>query len=91
MSLSVKELDSTDQTKKYFAQLGVQLGRRPGSIAIGQGGFLTTDGSLVLRKDWKVLTIDVSKLPAKFGQPPGGHKDTAITVATTIMGCWTGA
>lgn len=91
LSLSVKELDSTDQTKRYFDRLGVQLGRRAGSIAIGQGAFLTSDGSLVVRKDWKVLTVDVSKLPVKFGEPPFSHKDAAIAVASTIMGCWTGS
>ncbi len=91
LSLSVKELDSADQTKSYFAQQGVRLGRRPGTISIGQGAFTTADGSLVLRKDWKVLVVDVSKLPVKFGQPPLGHKDAAIAVASTIMGCWTGS
>ena len=87
----MKELDGTDHTKRYFAQLGVQLGRRPGPISIGQGAFLTTNGSVVVRKDWKVLVVDVSKLPVTFGQPPFSHKDAAIAIASTIMGCWTGS
>ena len=90
-TLSVKELDSAQQTKSYFEQLGTQLGRRPGKVALGEGAFLTTDGSLVARKDWKVLVVDASKLPAQFGQPPLSPAQVAESVGVTIMGCWSGA
>ncbi len=49
------------------------------------------DGSVVVRKDYKVLLIDVTKLPPQFGVPPASRGDVAINVAETIMGCWSGA
>jgi hypothetical protein len=52
---------------------------------------VTTDGSIVVRKDWKVLYVDVSHLPAEFGQPPQSAADAALGVAATILGCWSGA
>ena len=36
---------------------------------LGQGAFQATDGSVVVRKDWKVLVVDTSGLPAEFGVP----------------------
>jgi hypothetical protein len=90
-SLSVKELDSAKQTTTYFDGLGALFGRRPGRLAVGQGAYVTTDGSIVVRKDWKVLYVDVSHLPAEFGQPPQSAADAALGVAATILGCWSGA
>jgi hypothetical protein len=91
ITLSVKELDSAAQTARYFKDLGQRLGRRPDRIAIGQGAFVTTNGSMVVRKDWKVLDVDVSQLPASFGQPPQSASDVAVSVAATILTCWSGA
>jgi hypothetical protein len=91
ITLTVKELDSAAQTARYFNDLGQRLGRRPDRIAIGQGAFLTTNGSMVVRKDWKVLDVDVSQLPASFGQPPQSASDVAVSVAATILTCWSGA
>ena len=50
------------------------------SKSLGQGAFQTEDGSVVVRKDFKVLTIDVSKLPGQFGVPPATRGDVAINV-----------
>jgi hypothetical protein len=36
------------------------------------------------------LLVDASKLPANFGSPPQSRSDVALTVAVTVMGCWTG-
>jgi len=91
LSISVKELDNARQTARYFDQLGTQLDRRPRTIRLGQGAFTTADGSLVVRKDWKVLHVDISKLPAQFGQPPAPRSQIANKVGVTVMGCWTGA
>jgi hypothetical protein len=91
LTLSVKELDSAAQTTSYYDQLGAQLGRRPASIPLGQGDFATNDGSVVARKDWKVLRVDVSGLPAQFGQPLTSRGDLAIETVATVMGCWSGA
>jgi len=52
---------------------------------------VTTDGSVVVRKDWKVLYVDVSHLPPQFGQPPQAAPDAALSVAATILSCWSGA
>jgi hypothetical protein len=90
-TMSVKELSNLDETKAYFAALGTRLGREPGSIALGQGGFTTTDGSVVVRKDFKVLDVDISKLPDPFGQPPQKRSDVALSIAAVLMSCWTGS
>jgi hypothetical protein len=91
LSLSVKELDSAAQTTSYFDHLGTQLGRRRASIPLGQGDFATNDGSVVARKDWKVLDVDVSGLPTRFGRPSAARADVAVETVATIMGCWSGA
>ena len=49
-----------------------------------------TDGSVVVRKDWKVLLVDDSALPTQFGVPPTSASDIAVTVADVILGCWAG-
>lgn len=90
-TMSVKELSNLAETKAYFDQLGVRLGRKGDSIALGQGAFATADGSVVVRKDFKVLYVDVSKLPATFGQPPQQRADVALSAAAVLMSCWTGA
>jgi hypothetical protein len=91
VTLSVKELDNAKQTATYFDSFGTRLGRRPGHLAVGQGAYVTSDGSVVVRKDWKVLFVDVSHLPPQFGQPPQTPSDAALSVAATILSCWSGA
>jgi hypothetical protein len=44
-----------------------------------------------VRKDYKVLEVDTSRLPVEFGQPAQGRSDVAVLVATTVIGCWVGA
>lgn len=90
MLLSVKELSSWGQTKAYFQQLGRQMGHARTIQNLGQGAFQTTNGSMVVRKDWKVLLVDSAGLPAQFGQPPTSSGDVAVTVADVILGCWSG-
>jgi hypothetical protein len=87
-ALSVKELSSTAETNGYYDQQAGQLGRRPDRIALGQGAFLTTGGSLIVRKNYKVMTVDTSQLPAQFGNPPQVPSDVALSVAAIIMTCW---
>ena len=45
---------------------------------------------MVVRKDWKVLLVDDTGLPAQFGDPPTSAGDVAVTVADVILGCWAG-
>jgi len=90
-TLSVKELDSAALTTGYFNALAALLGRQPTGLALAGGAFVTTNGSVVARKDWKVLLVDVTHLPPSFGNPPQDQKDTAISIAATILSCWSGA
>ena len=90
MVLSIKELSGWRQTSAYFAQLAHQLGHARTIQGLGQGAFQTTDGSMVVRKDWKVLLVDTSGLPPQFGQPPTSSGEVAVTVADVILGCWSG-
>lgn len=90
MQLSVKELSSWAQTKAYFRALGVQMGDARTVQNLGQGAFQTTDGSMVVRKDWKVLLVDVADLPSQFGVPPTSSGNVAVAVADVILGCWSG-
>jgi hypothetical protein len=91
MVLSVKELSSERETSAYFASLHRMLGQHEQLSGVGQGAFATKDGSLVLRKDYKVLVVDTSGLPDNFGSPPQPRKQIAVGVGITVLGCWTGA
>jgi hypothetical protein len=90
MVLSVKELSSWAQTKAYFAMLGTELGDTGKLGNLGQGAFSTGNGSVVVRKDWKVLLVDITDLPAQFGVPPTTKADIADSVSDVILGCWAG-
>jgi hypothetical protein len=88
--VSVKELSSWDETTAYYDALAARLGKARDLASLGQGAFQTTDGSVVVRKDWKVLLVDDTGLPPKFGVPPTDAGDVAVTVADVILGCWAG-
>jgi hypothetical protein len=90
LTLSVKELSSWPETLAYFHGLGSQLGVTRTLANLGQGAFQTSDGSVVVRKDWKVLLVDSGQLPPQFGNPPTTSGDIAVTVADVILGCWAG-
>ena len=88
--LTVQELSSWGQTLSYFHSLGRQLGDARSLGNLGQGAFQTADGSVVVRKDWKVLLVNIAGLPDQFGVPPTNSADVAVTVADVILGCWSG-
>ncbi len=89
-TMSVKELSSWAETDAYYDGLATQLGKTRTLQGLGQGAFQTTDGSVVVRKDWKVLLVDIKGLPAQFGVPPTSSADVAVTVGDVILGCWAG-
>ena len=91
MKLSVKEMSSPEETTAYYNQLAQQLHKVKDQYSIGQGAFTTQNGDLVVRKDYKVLLVDVSKLPASFGVPADTREHVAVNVGGSIMNCWTGA
>jgi hypothetical protein len=88
--LTVKELSSVDETTSFYDGEAARVGRTR-SLEIGEAAFRTTNGSLVVRKDYKVLVIDVSGLPASFGKPPTARATVAVNIATVVMSCWKGA
>jgi hypothetical protein len=90
MVLTVKELSSAHETTSFYDGEAASLGRTR-SLEIGDAAFRTTDGSLVVRKDYKVLVIDVSDLSASFGKPPTARATVAVNIATVVMLCWKGA
>ena len=90
MTVSVKELTDRATTTGYYDSLKNRLGTQQNLGGLGQGGFSAPNGNVVVRKDYKVLDVDVSGMPLQFGSPPIRRSDAAITVASTIMGCWTG-
>ena len=88
-SVSVKELPTIPATIDYYNALKAKSTvAQP--VALGQAGFMTTDNTSIVRKDNKVLDIDVTKLPAQFGQPPRSRTDVSLTIAVALLGCWTG-
>jgi hypothetical protein len=89
--LSVKELNNALKTTDYFQELEKKLGNVQNVDGLGQGGFITPNGSVVVRKDFKVLLVDDSALPATLSSPPLTPGNVAMLVAKTIMDCWTGA
>lgn len=90
MVLSVKELSSWAQTKGYFRTLAEQMGKLQSLNGLGQAAIQTTDGSIIVRKDWKVLLVNSAGLPGEFGQPPTTSRAAAESVADVILGCWNG-
>jgi hypothetical protein len=90
IALSVKEYNTAKQTDTAYVGYAKSLGRLPTVVSFGEGAFITTNGSVVVRKDFKVLLIDVSKLPQKFGNPLQDRSNVALSVAATVMSCWTG-
>ena len=88
--VSVKELSGWPETYAYFDGLAASKGKSRDLEALGQAAFQTTDGSVVVRKDWKVLVVDGTGLPAQFGVPPTSRSAVAVTVADVILGCWAG-
>jgi hypothetical protein len=90
MVLSVKELSSWSQTYGYFDQLAGTLHETTTVKALGQGAFITANGSVVVRKDWKILLVDISGVRGQVGSPPKPPGELAIYVAQAILGCWAG-
>ncbi len=89
-ALTVKELSSWSQTYAHYDSLARQLGRVKTIRNLGQGSYQTRNGTVIVRKDWKILTVDISGLPAQFGDPPTSRSDVAVTVADVILACWAG-
>jgi hypothetical protein len=90
MGLSVAEVSSWDGVENAYASLQHSLGVAQELPNLGQAAFQAPDGSVVVRKDWKILVVDPTGLPAQFGVPPTSSADVAVTVADVVLGCWSG-
>jgi hypothetical protein len=90
MVLSVKELPTIAATLAYEQYLGRTLGNTGAVANVGQGGFTTTNGSVVTRKDNKILLVEIGGLPANFGKPATTRAEVALTVTDIILACWRG-
>ena len=90
MVLSVKELSSWTQTYAYFDELAENLHKTAPVKGLGQGAFVAGDGSVVVRKDWKILLVDISGLHGMVGSPPSSRDTVALDAAAVILGCWSG-
>ena len=88
LKLSVKQASSLAETTAYFDLLAERLGNTRSLFGTGDGAYTTSDGDIVVRKGDKVLLVDVSKLPPRFGEPASTRNDVATTIAVIIMGCW---
>ena len=88
-TLAVKELPTIDDTVDFY---NAEKAKHPVSqlLDLGQGGFVSTDTTTVVRKDNKVLVVDVNRLPAQFGKPAEAPADASASIAVVILGCWTG-
>lgn len=90
ITLSVKELTDTGSATAYFTALRSHVTQPATMPGLGQEAYGEPDGSLVVRKDFMVLRIDVGGLPGQFGQPPLSRSEAARRVGADIMNCWAG-
>lgn len=88
--LSVKEESSWPETLGYYHSLGKSLGVRKTLGGLGEGAYVTSDGSVVVRKDWRILLVNIAGLPAEWAKPPTSRANIALTVTDAILACWRG-
>jgi hypothetical protein len=88
--LSVKELASWADTTAYFNRLATQYGKRQNINGLAQGAFIAPNDDVVVRKDYKVLLVNVQGISQNF-VPASTRSDVAENIAGTIMACWAGA
>jgi hypothetical protein len=91
--LSVKELVSDKTTTDFFNAYKKKLGVQDNLFGLGQGAFVAKNDDVVVRKDYKVLLIDVKNVPKGTGTfvPAMVRPDVATNIASVIMSCWVGA
>jgi hypothetical protein len=88
--LSVKELSSWGQTYSYFNMLARKLHKTMPILGLGQAAFRARDGSVVARKDWKILFADTSGMRGTVGSPGDSPSELALDASAVILACWAG-
>lgn len=89
-SVAVQELSSWPATYAFFDAQRSTLGTQQNLGSLGQAAFQGQNGTVVVRKQWKVLLVNPVSLPSQFGKPPTSSGSVAVTVADIILGCWSG-
>jgi hypothetical protein len=93
LALSVKESPDTASANTYFATLRTRLApTQPltGARGLGNPGYETSDGTVVILKDGKTLEVDATGLPSVSGPNLISRADVAYEISTDILGCWNG-
>ena len=90
ITLTVKELVDAGTTTAYFETLQTKYGTTQQLIGLGQGAWILKNNDVLVRKDYKVLFVDVHGIPPTFGLAMT-RSDVATNIAVAIMGCWKGA
>lgn len=91
--LSVKDAYDHASAVAYFASLSQHLGTTStltGMSALGLPAFEAAGGVVVFLKDDKTLEVDASDLRGQVIPDHQTPSDLAYTVATDVLGCWTG-
>jgi hypothetical protein len=90
ITLTVKEMSSAAETTAYFDGIQHTDGTVQDLIGLGQGAAILKNNDVVVRKNYKVLLVDVHDLPAAFITLMS-RSDVATNIAAVIMGCWSGS
>jgi hypothetical protein len=90
ITLFVKEMSSEAETTAYFDGVKQRTGVARELFDLGQGAWILKNNDVVVRKDYKVLLVDVRDIPANFA-PQRTRADVAFNIGFAIMGCWTGS
>ncbi|MDQ1636443.1 MAG: hypothetical protein QOJ32_3252 [Frankiaceae bacterium] len=93
LAVSVKESGDVTSARSYFDGLRRRLGpTQPlrGLDSLGLPAFETPNGNVAFLKDDKTLQIDATALPTEVNSQHRQRSDLAYTLATDILGCWSG-
>ena len=90
ITLSVKEVSSAAETTAYFNSLAKKYGKRQNINGLAQGAFIALNDDVIVRKDYKILLVDVKGIAENF-EPAMPRVEVAENIASVIMSCWTGA
>jgi hypothetical protein len=89
-TLVVQDLPNDITTTKTYEALAGRLGKIDSIDLPDAQAFTTNDGSIVLRRDTKVMLVDVTQLPGTFGSPPSPRADAARLIMKAVLNCWVG-
>ena len=88
-TLSVQDLPDVPGTARAYDAVGARMGHVQDIDLQGARAYTTTNGSVVMQKDTKVLLTDVTDLPDPFGTPPVSRAGAALLITKAVLGCWT--